>query len=425
MPPHTAGPKLGEELTALGAIRAGNQARSVPPWTGGLSKPVEGYEPGKHHPHPFIDDGLWFTVRAAELPRYKPRLSAGLQALLRKYPESFEVRLFPSRRSAAAPQRVYDGAMANAGRAKLAENGLALSGAKIGVPFPVPTSGIQAMWNHILRWRGETVSRTGATVVSDGQGRFATSLIREDILSGYAMGKEGRPFHYRRTVLEPESQAGTTLLMQGTLNPLRTPPAVWYREGERGRVVRAADFAYDRPDPATGGIRTADMLDMFSGPLDRLDFRLLDKRREMYVPYNAYRLNAPNLTPEDFLWPAHPNPEFLRYELHRVWVVEATVKPGLRDAFPERTYYLDEDSWQIVMADYYDANGKLVRYGEAHGVARSQVPAFTPALEITYDLTDGRYVVSGIDNQQTPPVFDRPMTPEEFTPEALARKGRR
>ncbi|WP_207460230.1 DUF1329 domain-containing protein [Azospirillum sp. SYSU D00513] len=423
--PAPAGPKLGEELTAMGAIRAGNQARSVPPWTGGLSAPVREFEPGKHHPNPFVEDVLWFTVKAGELRRYEPRLSGGLKALLRRYPDSFEIRLFPSRRTAAAPQRLYDESIANAARAGLSDNGLVLNGAKAGVPFPVPANGAQAMWNHILRWRGETLSRTGTTVISDGQRQLATSVFREDRLSGYSAGQEGRPFHYRRTQLEPEAEAGTTLLLQGTLDPLRVPRAAWFRQGERGKPMRAAEFAHDTPDPAAGGIRTADMLDMFSGPLDRLDFTLLDKRREMYVPYNAYRLNAPNLTPRDFLWPNHPNPEFLRYELHRVWVVEAAVKAGLRDAFPERTYYLDEDSWQILMADYYDAEGNLARYGEAHGIAHSQVPAFLPAMEITYDLTDGRYVASGLDNQHGPPVFGKPMKPEEFAPETLLRKGRR
>lgn len=423
-PPAAKVPALGEELTPFGAIRAGNRTRAIPPWTGGLTEMPDDAVPGRTLPDPYDEDGRWFTVEPADLERYRVRLSAGLQELLQKHP-TFAIPVFPTRRSAAAPQRVYDESLENARRAKLGENGLALSGARVGVPFPIPANGVQAMWNHILRWRGEAVSRTGATVLADAAGSMTQTLYREDWLSSYAAGQEGRPILYRRTTLTPKAEAGTTLLLHGTLNPIQTGFAAWFRAGEAGKVVRANDYVYDRPDPATGGIRTADMLDMFSGPLDRFDFTLVS-RREMYVPYNAHRMNVTGLSPVDFLWSAHPNPQFLRYEMHRVWVVEAKLKPNFRHALPERTYYLDEDSWQIVMADHYDAKGNLVRYAEAHGVAYPQLPGFAPAMEITYDLEgDGRYVVSGIDNELKPPVFDKPMKPEDFAPESLTRKRRR
>jgi hypothetical protein len=145
----------------------------------------------------------------------------------------------------------------------------------------------------------------------------------------------------------------------------------------------------------------------------------------MYVPYNAYRLNMPSVAPSDFLWFGHPNPQFLRYELHRVWIVDARLKPNLQHKLPDRTYYLDEDSWQIVMAEHYNGQGDLLRYAEAHGVAHWQVPAFLPAVEFAFDLTADRYVARGIDNALRPPLFDKPLKPEEFTPEALVRRGRR
>ncbi|AWK87431.1 DUF1329 domain-containing protein [Azospirillum thermophilum] len=419
-------PRLGEELTPFGAVRAGNRARSIPPWTGGMTAPPKGFVAGRHPVDPFLDDGRWFTVMADELERYRPRLSAGLQALLQKFP-GFEIPIFPTRRTAAAPQAVYEASIANAGRARLEANGLVLSGAQVGVPFPIPADGAQAMWNHVLRWRGLSASRTTLTALPSDAG-IATSTLREEFLSPYAGDRlaeaGGRPLFYRRTQLGPGEGVGNTLLIQGTLDPLRAAIAVWYRQGERGRPQRAPDFSYDTPDPATGGIRTADMLDMFSGAMDRFDFTLVT-RREMYVPYNAFRMNVGGLAPGDFLWPGHPNPQFLRYELHRVWVVDAKAKPAFRHALPDRTYYMDEDSWQIVMAEHYDAKGELVRYAEAHGVPYGQVPVFAPAMEITYDLPGNRYVVSGIDNTLSPPAFDRLQLPADFTPEALTRKGRR
>ncbi|MBK4718569.1 DUF1329 domain-containing protein [Azospirillum sp. YIM DDC1] len=416
-------PALGEELTPFGAVRGASRTRAIPPWKGGLTRVPNGWKPGSHLPDPYDEDGRWFTVGPADIDRYKVRLSAGLQAMLTKYP-SFEIPVFPSNRSAAAPQRVYDETIGNAKRAKLGENGLALSGARVGVPFPIPANGVQAMWNHILRWRGNSFSRTGATVLPEAGGIYTAAVYREDWQSSYAAGIDGgRPFHYRRTTLMPKAEAGTTLLLHGTLNPIQSGFAAWFRQGETGKPVRASDFAYDTPDPASGGIRTADMLDMFGGPLDRFDFALVT-RREMYVPYNASRMNTPGLAPVDFLWLGHPNPQFLRYEMHRVWIVEARLKSGFRHALPERTYYLDEDSWQIVMADHYDAKGDLVRYAEAHGIAYPQVPVFAPALEITYDLAGDRYVVNGLDNQLAPPDFAKPLRSEDFAPETLERKRR-
>ncbi|HYG86411.1 MAG TPA: DUF1329 domain-containing protein [Azospirillum sp.] len=418
-------PKLGEELTPFGAIRAANKNGTIPAWTGGMDEPPPEYVPGRHMRDPFFEDTRWFTVHTSELERYKSRLSAGLVALLKTYPDSFEIPMFPTRRTSAAPQRIYDASIANAKRARLSENGLAVSGARGGIPFPMPKTGEQAMWNHILRWRGETGVRTAAIAIPDEGGHSTPVLYREEWLSAYAAEQEGGPalFH-RRTGVRPAEVTGATLLIQQSLNPLQRPPVLWYKPaGEKAVPVRAPDFAYDTPDPATGGLRTADMTDMFSGLLDRFDFHLVG-RREMYVPYNAFRLNTPDLAVEEVFWSAHPNPTLLRYELHRVWIVEATLKRGLHHTFPRRVYYLDEDSWQILMAEHYDAQGELARYAEAHGIPHPQVPVFLASKELTYDLTSGRYVVSGLDAAEQPPAFDKPLKPEDFAPETLMPKRR-
>ncbi len=255
-------------MTPFGAIRAGNRTRVIPAWKGGLTTPPKGYAPGRHSPDPYIEDGRWITVGPTDVERYKIRLSAGLQALLAKYPTTFEIPVFPCRRSAAAPQRVYDACLENAGRATLGENGLVLSGARVGVPFPIPANGVQAMWNHLLRWRGAAMTHTSQTVLPSGDGRLTDRLYREDFAFPYAAGEDGKPLLYRRTSLTPADQAGTTLLTQATLNPIQSGFRAWLRMGERGRVVAAPDFLYDVADPATDGVCTADMFDMFSGPLD-------------------------------------------------------------------------------------------------------------------------------------------------------------
>lgn len=415
-------PPTGAGITPFGAIRAGDSRDYVTEWTGGLAEPVKGYVPGKPHPDPFSEDARWFTVTQAEMERYKVRLSAGLQALLGRH-SSFEVPVFQTRRTAAAPQAVYDATQNNARTARLADNGLSVSGTSGGIPFPIPGSGAEAMWNHVLRWRGGTVTRNDGVVLPDSYGQLAVRMFREEILSANGLGLPGPDaLYYRRTGVRPDAVAGA-LLIHETLDPLVKPRAVWYRRPGDTRVLRAPDFSADTPDPASDGIRTADMLDMFSGTLDRFSYRLVG-RRSMYVPYNAYRLDAANLVPQDFLWAVHPNPNFLRYELHRVWIVEATLKSGYRHAFPSRVYYLDEDSWQIVMADHFAADGRIARYAEAHGATYSQVPVFAPAAEITYDLAANRYVISGMDNQAAPPVYGRPMKPADFAPDTLRPRDR-
>lgn len=418
-------PRLGEELTPFGAVRAGNRTRAIPPWTGGLTAAPRGYVPDRPSPDPYIEDVRWFTVGAADVERYKVRLTAGQQALLEKFPDSFELALFPSRRSAAAPQRIYDASLANADRARLGENGLALRDATVGVPFPIPANGVQAMWNHKLRWRGGTVSRTSLTVVQSGDGTRSLTRLREDFASPYAAGDPAAPpLLYRRTILDPKEQAGSSLIVQGTLDPIAARTRAWVREGERGRVVQASDFAYDTPDPVTGGVCTADMLDMFSGALDRFDYTLVT-RREMYMPYNAHRLTNPSLTMRDILWPHHPNPQFLRYEMHRVWVVDARLKPNFKHSLPDRTFYLDEDSWQILASEHYNGKGALLRYAEAHPLPDWQVPVLVPTMEFAFDLTADRYAARGVENGLPPPRYDAPLKPEDFTPDALVRRGRR
>jgi hypothetical protein len=418
LPADPAEPGPPPDLTPMGAIRAGTANRFIPAWEGGLAAPVKGWEPDRPHPDPFFEDSHWFVVERAEIDRYKVRLSWGLRELLRRS-ERFEVPVYPGHRSAAAPLAVYNAAIENRRTAKLSENELVVTGARVAVPFPEPKSGAEAMWNHLLRWRGGTMVRLERMVLPDKYGKLNIRLFREDLESAYGLGEAGlTTTRYRRSGLSPDTVKDEQLLLIDSLDPLRNPRVAWFRAAGAPRAQRAGEFVAGAPDPATDGVRTADMLDMFSGPLDRFDFRLVG-RRAMYAPYNAYRLIQENVEPEDFLWAEHPNPSFLRYELHRLWLVEAKLKRGLRHPYPERLYYLDEDSWQIVMADHFDKEYRLARYAEAHGAAFSHVPVFAPAMEITYDFIDNRYVVNGRDNRARPPIYGKPFDPTYFTREAL------
>jgi hypothetical protein len=215
-------------------------------------------------------------------------------------------------------------------------------------------------------------------------------------------------------VTAPPRLTGDIRLVDDSLDPARWPRHEWLFQTGQRRARRVPASAYDQSDPASPGACTSDERDLFNGGLDRYDWKLLGKR-EVFVPYNAYCLHEARVKYAELLSPHHLNPDLLRYELHRVWVVEAALKPGFRHLYPRRTFYVDEDSWQILCADAYDAAGKVWRVAEAHGINYYDVPAFWGSIEVHLDLVSGRYVVAGLASGQPPPHFNTGLTARDFT----------
>jgi len=419
--------RLEKDLTPLGAERQGNSGGTIPNWDGGLTTPPKDYVLGGAHPDPYANDAISFAIDSTNVARFADKLSPGQIALLKKYP-SMKFNVYPTRRSAAFPARTYEMTRKNAGTARLADASDVLNDAAEGFPFALPQNGAETMWNHKLKYRGIAVSRWWNQAAPTATGQFVLARVREEFLfpyfrQGTTLSAIDNVFsYYFQSVESPARLAGNMQVVHETLNPTVAPRDVWlYNAGQR-RVRRAPNVAYDNPGTASEGLRTNDMLDMFNGALDRYDWKLVGKR-ELYVPYNAYRADASTLKPEDLVKAGHLEPRHLRYELHRVWVVEATLKTGQRHIHPRRTYYLDEDSWQIVVADHYDTKGKLWRLSEAHVINYYEVPMVSPTLEVHYDLLNGRYLVSGLDNQEEQLNFSLQRTPADFAPAALRTRG--
>ncbi|UXI67534.1 DUF1329 domain-containing protein [Tahibacter amnicola] len=368
-----------------------------------------------------------FSIDANNVARFADSLSPGQVALLKKHP-TLKLNVYPTRRSAAFPARTYEMTKKNAMSANLADGSDILTDAAEGFPFPLPKTGQEVMWNHKLKYRGIAVSRWWNQAAPTPSGQFVLARVREEFLfpyfrQGATLASIGNVFsYYFQSVESPARLAGNMQVIHETLNPTVAPRDVWlYNAGQR-RVRRAPNVAYDNPGTASEGLRTNDMLDMFNGALDLYDWKLVGKK-EMYVPYNAYRLDSGDLKPEDLVRPGHLETKQLRYELHRVWVVEATIKAGKRHIHPRRTFYLDEDSWQILLTDHYDTKGKLWRLSEAHTINYYEVPMVSPTLEVHYDLLSGRYLVSGLDNQEEQMNFALQRTPTDFAPNALRTRG--
>lgn len=419
--------RLGNELTPFGAERAGNAAGTIPAWDGGITTPPAGYQPGEHHRDPFASDKPIATITAANLSEYQDRLTLGHIALLKAYP-SYKMPLFPTHRSAAAPQRVYDATRKMASTARLTNNGSGVEGTVVGIPFPVPQNGLEVIWNHLLRYRSEGAIRHISQAAPLRNGSYSLVEFTDEFWFNYARPDvtekelENTILFFKQTVLAPARLAGSILLVRETLDQVKEPRSAWvYNTGQR-RVRRAPNVAYDAPGTASDGMRTSDQFDMFNGAPDRYDWKLLGKK-EMIVPYNSYALHSDKLKYADILKPLHINQDFTRYELHRVWVVEATVKAGTSHIYPRRTFYFDEDSWQILAVDQYDSHGQIWRVSEAHCINYYDVPMFWSTLEVHTDLQAGRYLAIGLDNETRMYEFNLKRTPADYTPAALSREG--
>jgi len=422
--------RLSEDLTPMGSERAGNADGTIPAWTGGITNPPAGYSPGDHHPDPFADDQPLFRIDAGNYQQYADQLSVGQKAMFERYPDTWFMDVYPTRRSASFPQRSLDMTIENAKTAALTEDGEGVLNAAEGFPFPFPESPYELMWNHKLKPKGTGGIRYNNQVAPTTDGKYTFVKLREELLGLYY--KEGMKIedinnillYFFQEVESPARLAGNILLVHETLNQVALQRQAWlYNPGQR-RVRRAPNVAYDNPGTASDGLRTNDMTDMFNGAMDRFNWETLGKR-EMYVPYNSYKAHQADVTVDDLVRPGHMNPEYFRYELHRVWVVEARLKDGMRHINSRRTYYMDEDSYQILLTDHYDNRDQLWRFSEAHCINYYDMPTLWSTFEVHHDLQSGRYVAQGFDNQDPVNTFNVEMPESQFTPQALRTRGRR
>jgi hypothetical protein len=419
--------RLGADLTPLGGEKAGNAAGTIPAWDGGITQAPAGYTPGMHHPDPFASDTAQFTITAANAHQYADQLSAGHLALLKAY-NTYKMPVFPTRRSASNPQRIYDATKKNATTAALTEGGNGISGSVVGIPFPIPQNGLEVIWNHLTRYRGVAAKRTigqaapqrnGSYTLVDFDDEFLFNYVREDITEN---SLDNVLIYFKQAVTAPARLAGSILLVHETMDQVKEKRRAWlYNAGQR-RVRLAPSIEYDNPGTAADGMRTSDQFDMFNGAPDRYEWKLVGKK-EMFMPYNSYKLHAKGLSYDEILKPLHINQDLTRYELHRVWVVDATLKPGTSHVYSRRTFYIDEDSWQVLAVDQYDGRGQLWRVSEAHCINYYDAQTFWSTLEVHTDLIAGRYLAIGLDNNSAMYDFTLKRSPQDYTPARLRQEG--
>ncbi|RTL30949.1 MAG: DUF1329 domain-containing protein [Rhodocyclaceae bacterium] len=415
--------QLKTVLTPLGGEKAGNKDGSIPAWSGGGSSKVSGPRVGDIPVNLFPGEKPTIQISASNMAQYAGKLSEGTMALLKKYPDSYHVNVFPTHRTAVAPQYVYDGTARNATGCKTVDAGMSVEGCFGGIPFPIPKTGIEVIWNYILRIEPESVEFGSKNIVGTSNGARTMATRTDNFFQhpyyykdGSAKGWTGEYFLQRFNTTAPPFKAGESLVLRDSINA-KLPRQAWqYLVGQR-RVRRAPTVAYDTPDFVSSGANYFDEVMGFMGHPDRFEWKLVGKR-EMYIPYNNNELVTAKES--EAFDKFHLNSNKLRWELHRVWEVEATVVSGKRHAVPKRKYYFDEDTWLLVLMDGYDSEGKLWRSSVVPTFFVPAVPAVLAKPVTIYNLQAGTMsTVQGLFQDETYKVVSR-KNESFFTGDAAA-----
>ncbi|MES2258541.1 MAG: DUF1329 domain-containing protein [Pseudomonadota bacterium] len=428
--------QLGTTLTPVGAEKAGNKDGTIPAWDGGICTPPANYKPnlgaagGAPYADPYPNDKPQFRITAANLAKYADKLDEGTKDIFRRYP-GFAIDIYPTRRTACLPNWVYENTAKRINNPKLTANGVGITGAHAQIPFPIPKSGYEVMWNGTLRYElphsriaidagiadsSGTITRTSFQVVENQNLYWDNALqaVPEDKPYWSLIGKS----------VYPPSQAGVLQLRQQFLRADTKGSMAWsYIPGQR-RVRLAPEFTYDTVATTSGGVLLYDEINGFDGKMDKYDFKLVGKK-EMYIPYNDNKFE--NSALEATMMKNHANPDLFRWELHRVWMVEATLKSGERHVQKKKVFYLDEDSWLISIYYSLDHSGKPHHLMHLASMQEYEKPAPRGGNYVLYDLNRGIY---GNQSKQSGPrpedignakVNPRPVN--FFTPDAMAGSG--
>ena len=409
--------KLNTTLTPFGAEVAGNSDGTIPAWTSELTLPDS-----------YSADQSLFTITGQNYQQYADKLTLGQKALFEKYPDTFQMKVYPTFRSHTLPDWMYSNIADNAVKATLSEGAKGISGAHAGVPFPIPTNGAEAIWNHLVRWRGSDYKSDYKSFVV-----YPNSSISETELTEFwefpyfdaskEAGESNELASFMRVINAPVRRKGEITLGKDPVNFEKESRRAWqYIPGQR-RVRRAPSLGFDTPDSDTSNTTVVDEGWMYNGSPERYNWTLKGKQ-EMFVPYNekVYLTATQNgKSTEEVFNPNHPNPELRRWELHRVWVVEGELKDGKRHVYQKRRFYIDEDSWNALLSESYDSRGKLWKVAYAAPDNFEGMPGAITRGYVTHDLLSGIYAV----DVYSIPTFYKGEGAKFFTPQNVRKMARR
>lgn len=418
-------------ITPFGAEVAGNKDGTIPAYTGGITQFPSGFKPNSGKwADPFPNEKPTLQITAQNYQQYADKLSASALELFKRYP-TYRMDVYPTHRSVSYPDWYLANSTKNAQTAKLEKNGLYLTGAFGGKPFPVPKSGQEALWDWELRYVGVASRNNVKTwLVDSSGGAILAAQFKSALYYPYFDEKKEEEFKKKgglaiwyevfNDYAAPARLIGDTSLFWYFMDTADHDQQSWeYNPGQR-RVRVAPDLAYDTPNPGYSGVITMDDIQLFYGKIDRWDAKLVGKK-EMYIPYNDYKQQY-ETTASKILTPHFVNPDDVRWELHRVWVVELKLKPGARHVYSRKTLYFDEDGGGGMM-DAYDQSGKLYRGG-----FETTVPAYDYKVPYSlgnwfYDFNNGVYIFGSHPADAPGILFNVNFPSDYFTPERMQASG--
>ena len=421
--------RLGKDLTPMGAEMAGNADGSIPPWnSAGAAIPADFVAGSDNYTDPYPGEQPLYTIDSTNWQQYTDVLTDGTKALFEKYAaDGFKMHVYPTKRDFVVPDWLYANNAKNATGATLVADGMKVEGNYPGVPFPIPQNGMEALWNHNSRYLTDhSIKYDTYYVSSAGKPILSTTGYMTNVLPMYRnpdeLAGDEAWVKLRINYKAPARRAGEILLVHepGTDFTDGKGRKAWqYLVGQR-RVRMAPAVNFDTPNPAVAGTSTYDDSFIFNGSPERYDWKLVGKK-EMIIPYSCYdfvfQQNALDVLGEKFI-----NPETVRWEKHRVWIVEGTLKEGSRHIYSKRRFYIDEDMWAALSADNYDARGNMWRVQYAYGANLYDIKSNYHFAYGAYDVLQGLY---NLNTKPSPGGFKNGVTEGDkwFTPKGLARGG--
>jgi Protein of unknown function (DUF1329) len=423
----------GPVLTMFGSEKAGNKEGTIPPYANARADIPKDWDPKNpyRHPDPYNEKPL-FSITAANAAQYADKLD-GMIELFKRYPD-YRMDIYPSHRNYVMPQQILDNTIKNATACKAINTELTLQGCRGGMPFPIPKTGNQAMWNHLVGYQAWTVKGRAEAWIIPPKGdpvlvtrsSYINNWPSHDPANVGPLGPDALYFRYLATDEAPARNVGGKLMMLDPIDQLKYGRRAYLYTSGRRWVKLAANLAYDTPTPYAGGSATMDDAQAFMGALDRYNFELVGKK-EKYISYDNFGIIDTKICSTEKInsTKGFPHPDCIRWELHRVWVVKAALKSSASHIYPKRIFYWDEDGFEAGMAENYDANGKVFRFSTNVYFPYYEAPGGNGTTNIYQDLQSGIWVSSGFMNSPNCgfEVLTTPLPDDTFIPDAMAGAG--
>ena len=421
---------LGTTLTPMGAERAGNADGSIPAWEENFKAPAS-YKVGDRYVDPYADEKPLFTITASNVEQYKDKLSPGIIAMFDTYPDTFKMPVYKTHRNAVYSDYNMEQTRKNATRAELSADENNVINTLGGAPFPIPKKGSEVIWNtNLSKGPYSSVAEVDDVITYRNGSHMVGGAVWTSYSPYYDPNSTLDMFENNKTPMlytmvdttAPSRDKGKSYLVHEFIDRSTKARAAWsYTPGVR-RVRRAPTISFDTPQ-GLGNWRTTDETGGFNGSLEKYSWTLVGKK-EMYIPYNNYKFENADVELPKLLTKGHANPDYMRYELHRVWVVKADLKEGERNIYKTRVLYIDEDSWTVAAADQYDNRGNLWKFALGTSVNQFDIGGVFTRSFFYHDVVSREYFTGTLRTYTPPGKFNTdPKAVSYFSSSTLRKQG--